>query len=200
MISSLDDLIEDMFIELPGCPEALIKQQLRLAARDFCRQSEAYKIELDPINLVADQQEYDLEPGMNASIARLIWVKTGEDIDEFTEPLDPADYVLQEEYTLKLLNAPSSSITDGLVVKVALRPEFDDECDLDPFFLERYSSTIIAGAKFLLMKMPKKPWSYPDVAMLYRQEFRDGINEAKREFYYDYKYNDVMMDFRSFAL
>lgn len=203
MMDSLYDLLPDLFIELPNCPEQLIKQHLRLIAREFCRETEAYRIELDPIDIVSGTVEYNLNTGTNGSISRIIWVKKGDNItdaNDQTNPLSPGDYYLKDEWTLVLYSEPSSSITDGLIVKVAIRPDFDEDASLPPWFLERYADRLISGVKSKLLRMNNKPWTDRGLAGLYSNEYNSGIIDAKQENFRDYKFQDVMIQSRRFSI
>ena len=202
MIDSLDDLLPDMFVELPDCPEALQKQTIRMAAREFCRLSDSYRITLDPVDIVADQEEYTLETGCNASIHRLAWVKIvqADSTEDDTTALSPSEYRLTDECVLKLFNPPDEAITDGLVVRVALRPDFDAALPFSGWYIERYADSILAGAKYRLMRIPRKPWSDSGLAMAYYRDYMDGVNEAKRETFYDYKTGDIMIQSQKFEV
>lgn len=203
MIGSIYQLVPDIFVELPGCPEALIKQHLRLVAREFCRDTEAYRIKLDPIDIEDGTIEYNLQSGCNGSIHRILWVKIGENVtdeNDKTEPVDPSRYMLQGEYTLVLMDEPTQDITDGLLVYVVLRPDFNEDMSIEPWFIERYADRIAAGTKYRLMRMTGKRWSDPAMAKFYYDEYDSGVSEAKGENFRDYRYQDIMMDFRRFSV
>jgi hypothetical protein len=45
----------------------------------------------------------------------------------------------------------------------------------------RHEEALANGARWNLLKMPKKPWSDPASAAFYRREFNEGINMARLE-------------------
>ena len=46
---------------------------------------------------------------------------------------------------------------------------------------EKYFEAIMAGAKFRLMRMPKKEWTSFDLASVYFEDFERRVSEAQRE-------------------
>lgn len=189
------DILNDMFLELPGCPEAMQKQSLRLAFREFCVKSEGFILELSPIDVEDGVTDYNLITGCNCSIIRIKTVRYGtEATDSNTTPLDPDQYGLANEWTLTLKNEPTTDITDGLVVSVALRPKYNQDPDLPEWFLERWGDFICMGAKSRLMMMTGKPWSNKADGQDYRVEFYNGIQNASRERFSDMKTQDLMFE------
>ena len=193
-ISSLAVLQTRMVLELPGCPEMLRVQALQEAFQEFCRESEAWREELAPIDIVEDQLEYDLIPEFDAMILRLEWVKLNTE-DGVTEGLEP-DPLAVELYTLtpgdpEVLTLddglePTEAITDALTVKAILIPEFNS-LDISEWMLNLHYRTLVAGALDIRLRDANKRWTNPARAADYAMRFRDGIQTAKAEVTRDYK-------------
>jgi hypothetical protein len=197
-MNELKDLLNDTFVDVPGCDYNLMMQQLNQTCRDFCIKTEAWIVELDPINVVESQTEYTLNPKCNAMIQRIIQVKYGTTATDDIDPLDAEKYELENDRTLVLDDSPDEAITDGLVVMVSLRPTFNDTIDLPEWFLDRYGDYLIAGTKGKLMKMQRKPWTNFELARHYDMEYAKGKACAIREKFAGFKNVSVEIERRSF--
>jgi hypothetical protein len=67
----------------------------------------------------------------------------------------------------------------NLFVTIVLKPD-RTTTTIDDEFGTRWFDTLVAGAKFLLMVMPKAEWSNPKLAQFYATKYDDGIEEARR--------------------
>jgi hypothetical protein len=187
-IYNVASLQSRMILDLPGCPEVLRVQALQDALHKFCKESEAWREELDPIDLVDGQVEYDLVPQFDAHVHLIEWVKvnTEDGVTEGTDP-DPLD---KDLYTLTIGDPdvltlddnlePTEDITDALTVKAVLVPEMGT-LDVAEWFANRYWEHILAGAKAIRMMDRKKRWSDPQRGAEIQQVFLDGISEAKND-------------------
>ena len=187
-ITSVAVLQTRMVNELTGCPQALMVQALMDAARDFCTDSEAWQEELEPIDIVEAQLEYDLAPEYDAHIKRLIWVKLntedGVTNDVDPTPLDERLYELRlgdpEVLVLDDSLEPTEDITDALTVKAVLVPEFNS-LDIAEWFLNRYWKGIVGKAMHSRMMDPNKRWTNPTRAAMYYQQYMDELQNAGME-------------------
>jgi len=197
----LNDILNDVYMECPGCSRTVMQQQLRLVARDFCVRTEAWT-DFVTKDIVADTEAYNLNTGYSANIQRILWVKYGESATEDnTSPLDPYLYKLEDEWTLTLLFDCPSAITDGLYVKMALRPQFggvsDSPNDLPEWFIDRYSDVLSAGTKAKLMRMLKMPWGNAEMSQFYNRLYDNGVNMANIESKYsDFKDGAIIVEQR----
>jgi hypothetical protein len=174
-----DEIANYIFLDVPGCQQFIIDQQLKRACRDFCYETEAWVDKLDAIDLVADQTEYRLLPRWNGSVHRVLSVALNEtDGDYDSGIIDLNNYYVQDEDTLVLNTTPTSSVTDGMKVKVCLVPPLDGTIDFPDWFLDRWGEGLISKAKFNLMSMPRKPWSDPASAALHGDIYRQRRSEA----------------------
>lgn len=191
IVTTYDDLLPLMLLDLNGCDEKLMLLALRQAGRDFCKQSESWIYEFPAVNVVLGQTDYEYIAPYMSNIHRIVWVKY-----DNTE-LELEDYTFVEEKTLVLTNTPTSNITDGLEVKVILRPKISSE-QLPSWFLERYAEYIMAGAKSYLMMMPSKPFTNANLSDFYKKIYTDGISIAKREVITDFKSGNILASAESF--
>lgn len=188
-------LLNLLLPEVPGCPNVLALQHLQQAARKFCEQSEAWREKLPAIDLVAEDVTYTLTPSYDCEIRRVleVWIRTEEDVDNDNDgtlqkydkyEFEPEGSVLTLDDTIE----PQEAVTDGLVVKVVLVPYLVTDVDslatqggISPTFLNYWAETILAFAKYSLMRLPKKEWSNPQLAVMYLNDYKAGVSRAKTE-------------------
>lgn len=181
-LSNYSELYPRMVDDLPGCnQDRIMLNALKDAGRLFCRKTEAWRVELDPIDIVADQATYDLDTVIefDAVVLRFLWVKTGGDD---ADPIPDSYYLLNGETTLEFQDdvVPDAALTDGLIVKLALLPRLGT-VELDEGFMERHAEAIVGGAMATLLKKKGKPWYNPDLAAEYFLDWRRGLCEATAE-------------------
>lgn len=181
-LSNYRELLPRMIDHLRGCNQDRIPiNALKDAGREFCRRTEAWRIELDPIDIVADQAEYDFDTEIpwDATILRMIWVKTG---GTTSDPIPDSYYVMVDDTTMEFQDSviPSAALTDGLVVKMALMPRLSS-VELSEWFLEHWAEAIVGGALSRLLQQEKKPWYNPELAKQFFLDWRRGLCHAKAE-------------------
>jgi len=203
MIYRYQDLYPMLKVELPGCPEPLILQELQRIGRNFCIDTEAWQEKLSLINLVAAQTDYPLVHVFEADIQRIVYVRIGTDDDspdDDTADTDPNQYNLVVGSTTGILNVlrfrdalkPPAAVTNGLLVKVVLVPRaFASE--LAPWFMERWVEGIIAGVLGNLKAQKGKTWSDPKNVLRYMIRYEQYRTRAMREAYHAYKGGSLLM-------
>jgi len=187
-ITAYTDLLPSMRVRLPDCQDNMIEQALWLAGREFCVESEAYIQQLDAIDSVADQKEYTLTIPDQFDPIRVFEVRRRTE-DEVTDgekgtKIEPSEFDFHiETNILEFFTAPFQEvITDGLVVKLVLAPQEDeDDTELDFDWVRRYARYIKAGAFAHLFSMPKAPYFDAGEAAKWEMEFRKGVAYARRE-------------------
>lgn len=168
------DLLDDVHADLPGCPRALVIQKVREIVIDFCKHTQAWQFQMDPISIVADQQDYDLLTQPNCAVIDTVlevrWSTTeAASVVRAGRPLKPVrDFlVTSRKDTIRLVRTPSQTITaagdtKGLLVKVALKPDRDSDGADDEGFdriWEDWRDAFMMGAKGLLQVMPRQTWT-----------------------------------------
>jgi len=185
-MTTIDEMVQYMIVDLAGCTNDMIKQTLRRSLREFCIKTEAWRTKVT-IDAVEDETDYDLRDNIDAIVQRIVAVKRrisdDQDFDDISEEA-AYKYNLVDDITLRYLTkyAPDESLTDAIQVEIAWRPHYEAN-ELTGLFLDRYAEGIMAWAKYYLMKMPNKTWSNPQLAMQYLSEYEESRNYAMREKY-----------------
>lgn len=195
MSTALKEFYDLLLPELPGCGTDLLDLHLRETARAFCRQTSAWKLPYDPVNLVAGQVTYDLEPSEpEAEVVRVIKLTLGttlmwEDADREQEGCDAEEpkytrdrppFTLSPdllEITLMSDETPCADLAGGLVVVGAMCPT-ERAASLPDFLKGQYSDTLRYGTLARLMVMNKKPWTDRALATAYLGEWNKALNFA----------------------
>jgi hypothetical protein len=191
--TTLSDLYAMIQGEVNGCPNALITQHLQQALRKFCEETEAFTEKLAAINLVDEDVTYVLTPAhTSCEIRRIlkVWIRTATDVTNGDDGtlLEYDDYEFDpvtKTLTLDDSKEPTENVTGGLVVEVVLVPflvtDLHATTAIPAAFLNLWAEAVMAFAKYTLMRMPRKSWTNPELAMLYLAEYRDGVSRAKTE-------------------
>jgi len=188
--TAFTDLLPAMQNRLPDCNAYMIEQALMLGCRDFCRDSEAYVVQLTAIDATEDTKEYTLSIPTQFDVVRVHEVRrrTEDEVtdDEKGTVIDEGEYDFHiDTNVLEFFTAPfSEDITDGLVVKLSLMPQEDeDDTELDFDWVNRYVNYIKAWAFYHLQSMAQTPWFAPQQAAMNFAKFREGVGLARRELY-----------------
>lgn len=202
-ITSYAALYPLMAPELPGCPEPLMLQALKRAARKFCQDADAWRVQLNPIDLVEEQLAYVLTPSVgaadwNAQIQNIVEVRIntedGVDAGNLGELIAPAYYTFFRVATTRLGAAiaantlllddsiePSEDVTDGLDVQASLVPELNEDAEeIDMDFLAMWSEAIAGGAIAWLMTMKKRRWTDIPRSAVFQRDYFTGVSRARR--------------------
>ena len=189
---NLSDLLNDVLVDCPGAPEPLIIDALIIALREFCNRTRFWQQSLSPINLVAGQAIYPLNPPTNTEIVSVMQARTGHLlVSASTNDLDrdfpgwrdaqarqPVFYFQPSMDSIHVVYKPSENISNGLSVIAALRPA-RNATTMDDEIYREFGNEIISGAKAHLQLAPNKPWSAPDHAAANALAFSTAINRAR---------------------
>ena len=144
--------------ELPGVVAGVLSNAIREAAREFCSETGVWWKDLTAIDVVADQQEYDMAELLpdNSEISFIRWIKLSDSVQ------DPSTFTLYESATLQFGDdyIPETAVTDGLEVSVSLVPELADNA-MAGYILTRWYKAVIAWACVSLMSDQSKPYYNP---------------------------------------
>lgn len=193
--TKFEDLYDEVMPELPGAPQPMVYNAIRNSVIAFCNGSDIWRTWLDPIDVVAGQNTYDITTDAGTDLVTLLSVKydgrriltpRNEDaLNEWharwrTERDEPKHYMQQDQDSVIIACVPPCSITGGLMLSVSLQPERTAKT-FPGWIYSQYWEGITAGAKARMLKMPAKPWSNPQAGMMYEQTFDNETAGARAD-------------------
>lgn len=101
----------------------------------------------------------------------------------------PQTYFMTNPSTIRLVGIPTTAITGGLLVTVALKPT-PAATQIVDWLYNDYYRTLAYGALAELLKLPKKPWTDMALASHYHRLFNEGIEKAHGESLRDHGRDD----------
>jgi len=175
-------------MSVSGCPENVQLLAIRLAARDFCRDTEIWQETLSTTS-TADEDEYDLTAlhDYDAVIQRVRAVR----LDDSETDSDEADWRADEVGALTFEEAPDE---DGLTIEadVVFVPRVSCE-DFPTWLLDKWSEAVTAKALASLKAMPQKPWSDPASVDALEREYAYRCGQAKASLATERQSGDLMI-------
>lgn len=188
-------------------PEPSLIEAIRSAAREFCSKTHLWAITLDRIDVAEDTQDYALTmPSAWLNKAEVVIVddakykQDGEDDDQFItlDPISENQYDLNEsgswifqtaptpskyfvpidDKKIYLWKIPTEDSTEGLLVKVVVRPTLS-ATELPEFLYLDHRDTIKIGALAYLFGQKESSWYDELKAAGFRTDFKNAYNSAK---------------------
>lgn len=172
-----DDFLPYVLLGVPGCPDELAIQHIRLAAIEFCARTLVWTDETDPLPSVADVSSYAIKPPDDAEIAKLLTVWVGTSEFEVITPSTARTLIRRgsaREFAYSdrsnvILSAAPATVGTPIVCEAAFKPTI--ESFEVPDMLVPYTSDIAWGAMSSLKRMSKRDWSDVASAALDRGTF-----------------------------
>ncbi len=200
-MATIQDFMTDILLELPAVPRPVATQAIRSALTEFCRDSHAWRVDVYPVAVGANESEVEITP--DQSDLKVIGIHKAW-LDNVPLPVKTA--IWMDEHApewradtgpnLQALIAISASVirpwplltellTEILKLQAAVLPT-EATAEVDDDIFDQWYEGIAAGAKYRLMMMPGKPWSAPEHAQFHRQRFSDDKSRAKLRAYKGY--------------
>jgi hypothetical protein len=194
MAISYEALLPDILPMVPGCPDSLIKNNIRAAVIELCERASVYQAELDPLTTVGNIYEYDLEAPSGTAVQKILWIThEGKDLEPLTSTLleqripkwregngVPEYYVQQGSALVWLAPIPTATGVSSTIVRAVLKPTHTSSA-CDDGVMNDYRDTIINGALFRLLRIPNKEWTDLQGASVYGSLFNEGTMIAERK-------------------
>lgn len=192
---NLTEWLDEIMPSVSGITVALASRHIIGGVIDFCNMSLVLTEELAPIDVVADTASYSLAPvTANTEIAQVLevyvnncwipvtnWTKVNSDYSNAkVRTGDAIGYIQAREDVLTLFPIPRIAYTDGLKVKVALRP-IRTATEIEDAIGARYFDAIADAIFARIYKIPSKPWSDGQAAVFYENKAKTKAQIAKDE-------------------
>jgi len=197
-MAAITDLVPDVRAEIPDIPSFVAERQLLRAARIFCQETRAWRvnIEVSVTETVArtiltsllptGTELVDIISVKNTSGGEPLTPRTFSWLDEnLTDwrsetDLNAAYYVLDGNNTMRLVPTPSATTAYLYDARIAVKPLLS-ATTLDDVLVNKYDELIIHGALGKLYVMPRKTWTDDARAAYHTGLFNAGIPAAKTE-------------------
>lgn len=223
MATNITAWVPDVYTEIGGnaCPVSKIETAIVESIRDFCDKTLIWKINLDRISVVADTQSYTLTTitGDIISIMSVKYKQNGLDDDqfatltpiaeqdndiyksgnwEFLTSSSPSEFWIDSGRNLYLWPTPTEASTEGILVKVFIKPLVTAET-VEDFFYNDHKRAITLGAVSKLLQETNTEWSNIEVGMLKEKQYLSICNDAIRVKKTSYTNKPLSVKFRRFV-
>lgn len=181
MIDVCEELLGDVLLSAPGCPDMTAERAIDRATRQFFADTHAWRYRCEPQPLIKGINAVDLSLPVDTQILRPFWVMlgdrrlTGVSMTEATsEEGQPTGFAFQPDGVLILDRIPRETTRwdKGITAEVSLtakRGKAQLPGELDPFL-----SAIESLASSILLSMPTVEWrdrqGAADAMMFYERE------------------------------
>lgn len=180
-ISSLHPLLARW---APGCPGAVLTQELIEAAREFCQTSRWLR-QTVYADTVATENTVTLTP--EDSTVEVVGIKGVEYLGEPLKPSHPEEdphedgpperYAYQPASEMLLFPTPDTSEADGLFINLILQPK-QDAVSFPDTLTRNWDRKIAYGALSRLLAMPGAAWNNEQRSVYYEEKFHNAKMEA----------------------
>jgi hypothetical protein len=211
---SIDDFLDDVMPELPGCTEFLAIDKLRFAAIEFCRKTLVSQETVDELDLDAGEPELTIPtPNSSVRVYKIMWIKSphrtlvaapkqpltdrSRNWDTIGEADWPISYVRLTNDTVQLIPPPLVDKSAVITAHVACIPT-KSASRLDEVLIDEYREAIAAGALSRLLNMAKEPWFDREAAKRNAFDFASEISNARATVNKDGLMADTRVQFNKF--
>jgi hypothetical protein len=191
-MATFDSLIKEILPYVPGCPEVLIKSNLRSATIEFCEKSKAFVHDLEPITSTSGIHEYEFDQPVGTSVHSILWaIYDGEDLDPISpRSLElnypdwrdrssiPKVYLQKDSNKFWLIPVPNATQASIIQLSVSLKPT-RTASNIDTSFSNDYRDGILYGTLYRLLRIPSRAWTDLYASADYLGLFRQQVAEAE---------------------
>lgn len=216
MATSYDTFMPWVLANAPGCPEIAATAALRDSAVQFCEQTLIHQVDHDPVSVIANVADYDLEtPVTQTRVFKIMraWYKgtqlTAVAPDQVTEPTvynqsiggyqkktgTPVGFIHKDADSFSLSPVPDATVAGAITMRVALAPLRNSTTVAD-FLYQNWGEVISHGALQRILSMVGRPFSNAPAALYHGQLYQIGINQARQQATHGYNRSNLQMKFR----
>jgi hypothetical protein len=197
-MATYQDFFPYILPEVSGAPTPVVLNAVRNACIKFCEQSLILNRDHDPVTVIANVVDYDLEPPTGYLVAKVTkaWLDNipldplSPDViadaavynrlysSYEASPSTPRRFLQKDERSVSLWPMPDKKYANGLTMRVALKPTRASTTIEDVIF-EDYAEVIASGALSRLMLAADKPYTNEKMAAFHASEFIKGVNVAR---------------------
>ena len=186
---TLDSLVQRVSPDVLGCPDPVIKQALKLAAQDFFRQTELWRVECDAVTTVGEASvELDIPANTTLVAPYQVYADgalidqthpefAGAGLDDWMVRTEPKmrGYWLDSPTTIRVW--PINSVAQDITAYVSVAPTLT--CEQLPDVALPHEQTLVYGALWKLQSAENKVWANPAAGQVNGGLFNSGMVQAK---------------------
>jgi len=164
-----------------GAPEPLIHQALLDSAAQFCDETTVIHYITDPITVIPNVADYDIDLQQGHALSRImrVWYGTG----PWEAPVSvPSNWRVTDIGQITVFPTPQQAPAPGvyLFVEVATKPS-RVATSLDDRLYDDWLEGVVGGAVYRICSQPDQPYSNPGNAAIGQQAFRLWRGKAQYE-------------------
>jgi hypothetical protein len=185
---SLDILLPDTLVHLPGCSDDMARSALRASAVDMCARTLCWVEDQDEETVAATDWPYQVTPPAHGTVLQILNV-TFDGVSAHPTMLSqmrsltdwqlttgsPTAYMLTASDTVRAYPLPSGDIAFRATVAYAPRATANV---IEDFLYTVHAETLVHGALRRLMAVPGKPWSAPEGVAYHTGKYEQGVHAA----------------------
>jgi hypothetical protein len=197
-MAKLSDFYPYVLPDVPACPEITADVALSASLIEFCEKSLIVQRNHDPITVILNTTDYDLEPPTGQLVVKVMraWYKNTklepiapDNVEAATvyntlfseasvTKAEPRQFLQKDERTITVYPVPKETVANALTLRVALKPT-RKATTFDDVLFEDYAEGVAYGAKYRLLSMSNKPWTNGPAAANSLTLFNAAVNVAR---------------------
>lgn len=189
-MAAFSALYSDILPYVAGCPDPMMDQEIRRAAREFCQRARPWvtwlpqivtsaNVRSYPIPLLADSEVFRIQRATLDDQPIEVQVYAEQDTDPTAATGQDAGIVSRDRQNVILLRDPAAG--QKIKLQAVLSPSAT-ATTLDDTLVAQFGSAIVEGAKYRLMRVPG-PLNKPQAAEEARLLFEIAIGAASHAAY-----------------
>jgi hypothetical protein len=165
-----------------GAPEPLVYQALIDSAIQFCDESSVTTYITDPITVIANVPEYEIDLPVGMDLARIMRVWYGEGPWDAPTGGGPINWRMIDLDQLTIYPTPTQALPPGqfMFIEVATKPS-RNASSLDDRLYSNWMEGIVGGAIQRLCSTPDQPYTNPTNAAIGARMFTVWRGKAQYE-------------------
>lgn len=197
MSTSYEAFFPEVIPYVRDVPEIVALNAIRNACIEFCEETRYLQVDNDPVALIANQSDYDLDADTGYKVIDIVtaWAgdqflipKSVEELSRIYRTTDwrnnkgnPYYFYRTRMTSVSLVPMPTESSTTSksyLKCRVAVAPS-RSSTTIDDDIFERFAEVISHGARARLYEMANQPFHDPKSALAFRKKFNDDIADVR---------------------
>lgn len=189
-----EEFLPEVMQFVPDVADLVATNAIKQACIEFCQKTRYWQIELDPIDVVANQSSYVIPTPADTKMVGIVYAYYNNNLmipqppdtlaniyrmGDWRELQGSPQYITQIiKPEVILVPQPSFSIADALKMRVAIAPT-RDSTEISSEIYENYLLVIADGAKSILYATPGQPYYDKVLSKECQINFRTGIANAR---------------------